>query len=152
MSKRTQILVDPTVQWAIARRILTHWCLLLVCLISTSVMFRLLISVGDQSFYESMKAAIVAQAPLLLVMFILMPIFLRDTLQLSNRFAGPMYRLRTALGEVAGGGQGGKIKFRDGDFWLEVADDYNLVHEQLQILKSRNAELEAELEDARTAV
>ena len=115
-------------------------------------MFRLLISVGDQSFYESMKAAIVAQAPLLLVMFILMPIFLRDTLQLSNRFAGPMYRLRTALGEVAGGGEGGKIKFRDGDFWLEVADDYNLVHEQLQILKSRNAELEAELEDARTAV
>lgn len=115
-------------------------------------MFRLLISVGDQSFYESMKAAIVAQAPLLLVMFILMPIFLRDTLQLSNRFAGPMYRLRTALGEVAGGDEGGKIKFRDGDFWLEVADDYNLVHEQLQILKSRNAELEAELEDARTAV
>lgn len=152
MSKRSRILVDPTVQWAIARRICLHWVSLLVCLTSISVMVRLLISAGEMPFGQSLIAAIKAQGPLVCGMLVLMPIFLRDTLKLSNRFTGPMYRLRTVLSEMAGGGQGGPIKFRDGDFWLDAATDFNNVYAQIETLRARNAELEAELEESRAVV
>ena len=152
MSKRARILVDPTVQWAIARRVLLHWCMLLFCIITISVMARVLVSAGDMPFSQSLREAFSAQGPLLFVMFILMPVFLRDTLKMSNRFAGPMYRLRTVLSEMANGGDGGRIKFRDGDFWLQAATDFNTVYDQMESLKTRNAELEAELEKAQTTV
>ena len=147
MSKRTRILVDPPVQWAIARRVFLHWCMLLVCLVTISGMMRLLFAAGEQPFMEALKSAVMAQAPLLCIMFILMPVFLRDTLKLSNRFAGPMYRLRTVLAEMAGGGEGQNIKFRGGDFWQEVAGDFNEVRSQIQSLQARNEQLEAELQE-----
>ena len=151
MSNRTRILVDPPVQWAIARRIMLHWSLLLVCLLSISIMVRLMVSAGEMPFTESLIAAVKAQGPVFFVMFVLMPVFIRDTLKLSNRFAGPMFRLRTVLSEIAGGGEGQNIKFRTGDFWQEAAGDFNQVLEQLNDLKARNAELESKLAEAETA-
>ncbi|NND96873.1 MAG: hypothetical protein HKN47_06035 [Pirellulaceae bacterium] len=147
MSKRTRILVDPQVQWSLAVRVLTHWFLLLSCLFAISLMVRLLIAAGQQSFIDSLKASVSIQAPLFCVMLILMPVFVRDTLKLSNRFAGPMYRLRTVLAELAQGGEGSRIKFRDGDFWSEAASDFNVVYDQLTTLKARNEELEARLKE-----
>jgi hypothetical protein len=149
MSKRTRILVDPAVQWSIARRILLHWTMLLVCLVSISVMVRLLMSASEQPFGEALAAALSAQVPLMFVMLILMPVFLRDTLKLSNRFAGPMYRLRTVLSQMSEGGEGYPIKFRMGDFWQSTAGDFNVVLDQITELKTRNAELEAEVEQLR---
>ena len=145
MSQRSRILVDPPVQWAIARRILMHWSMLLICLVTISGMVRLLVSAGDQPFTQAVGSAAASTAPLLCIMIILMPVFLRDTLKLSNRFAGPMYRLRTVLAEIANGGEGNDIKFRNGDFWQEAADDFNQVLDQIKSLRARNEVLEAEL-------
>ena len=149
MSNRSRILVDPTVQWAIARRILLHWFLLVVCVTVITAMVRLLMGAGQQPFGVSLKAAFTEQMPMLLVMFILMPMFLRDTLKLSNRFTGPMYRLRDVLSNMAGGGDGYAVKFRDGDYWMDAATDFNTVLEQLNDLKARNEALEAELAEAK---
>lgn len=113
-------------------------------------MVRLLMSVGDQPFGEALQSALKAQAPLMAVMLILMPIFLRDTLKLSNRFAGPMYRLRTVLAEMAEGKEGSKIKFRTGDFWQPTAGDFNVVLDQMNMLKAQNAQLESELKELRS--
>ncbi|QDT11608.1 hypothetical protein K239x_36080 [Planctomycetes bacterium K23_9] len=127
-----------------------HWTLLLVCLVSISMMVRLMMSVGEKPFGEAFINALSAQAPLMAVMVILMPVFLRDTLKLSNRFAGPMYRLRTVLEEMANGGEGSKIKFRVGDFWQSTAGDFNTVLDEVNRLKSRNAELETEVAELRS--
>ena len=48
-----------------------------------------------------------------------------DTIRLSNRFAGPVSRLRNAMRKVADGGSYEPLKFRGNDFWTELADDYN---------------------------
>lgn len=146
MSNRSKLLVDPTVQWAIARRIICHWVLLVLCLVCIGVMLRLLVSAGRLPFAEAMVAALKAQAPIIGGMVFLLPVFLRDTLKLSNRFAGPMYRLRTALASVANGEETRPIKFRTGDFWQEVAGDFNTVLAQNQTLQARVAELEADLD------
>ena len=149
MSKRSKILVDPKVQWSIAGRVLVHWGLLLVCLISIGALVRLMAATTQDSFSDALWAALKSQAAVAGVMFVLLPVFIRDTMKLSNRFAGPMYRLRTALAVMAKGEEGRPIKFRTGDFWHEAADDFNVVSAEYNRLKTRNEELEAELADLR---
>ncbi len=121
----------------------------MVCLIAISVIVRVLVNADSAPFAETAVAALSSQLSLLAVMVILMPAFLRDTLKLSNRFAGPMFRLRTVLAEMAKGNEGTKIKFRAGDFWLPVADDFNTVIDQINDLKARNQQLESENESLR---
>lgn len=143
--QRSRILVDPKVQWSIAGRILCHWALFLICLISIGTMVRVIAGAGSQPFSESWRSALVSQIPNLGVMLLLLPVFLRDTLKLSNRFAGPMYRLRTALRTVAQEEECNAIKFRDGDFWHEAATDFNVVLGQLKTLQAENAALKSKL-------
>ena len=147
MSQRSRILVDPQVQWSIAGRILCHWALFLVCLVSISAMVRIMASVGDQPFGESWRSAMRAQVPILGVMFIMLPVFLRDTLKMSNRFAGPMYRLRIALRALAKKEPISAINFRTGDFWQEAATDFNVVLDELQSLREENESLKGMLAD-----
>jgi hypothetical protein len=143
--QRSRILVDPKVQWSIAGRILCHWGMFLLCLVSIGTMVRVIAGAGSQPFAESWQAAMVAQIPNLGVMLLLLPVFLRDTLKLSNRFAGPMYRLRTALRTVAENKPCSKIKFRDGDFWMEAATDFNTVLGKLETLQAENDALKKQL-------
>ena len=145
MSKRSRILVDPKVQWAIAGRIVCHWTLFVVCLVSISAMVRIMAAAGNAPFSEAWRSALMAQVPLLGVMFLLLPVFLRDTLKLSNRFAGPMYRLRTALRSLAEKESASAIKFRAGDFWQEAATDFNTVLDELHSLREENVSLKAKL-------
>lgn len=46
-------------------------------------------------------------------------------LKLSHRVAGPLHRLRQELLRTAQGGEVTKLKFRDGDYFEELADAYN---------------------------
>lgn len=152
MSNRSRILVDPKVQWSIAGRILVHWALFMVCLVSISAMVRIMAAAGDQPFGEAWRGALTAQIPILGVMFVLLPVFLRDTLKLSNRFAGPMYRLRTALSTLADGDSASPIKFRAGDFWQQAAVDFNITLSQLESLQHENDALRAQLAEIEQAV
>ena len=148
MSERARILVDPKVQWAIAGRILLHWTLFLICILSISSMVRILSAVGDQPFSAAFQSALIAQIPIFGVMLMLLPVFLRDTLKLSNRFAGPMYRLRTALKAVSDQETLKPIKFRTGDFWQEAASDFNEVLAEIQQLRIENQSLRAQLSES----
>lgn len=46
-------------------------------------------------------------------------------LQMSNRVAGPIFRLRKHLSEYSQSGQFRPIEFRKNDFFKELADDMN---------------------------
>ncbi|TWU51959.1 hypothetical protein [Rubripirellula reticaptiva] len=148
MYERSRILVDPKVQWTIAGRLAGHWTMFLVCLVAISTLVRVIFTAGDQPLLDSAWSSLKAQTPIILVMLMLLPVFLRDSLKLSNRFAGPMYRLRTALRSLAQNKETGPIKFRTGDFWLEAADDFNIVLAQLEELKSENTELKRKIEES----
>lgn len=123
--------------------------LLLACLVTVNIMVGVLTSVGQTSFAEAIKRAALAETRTLGVMLLLMPVFLRDTLKMSNRFAGPMYRLRMAFKQMAAGELPGPIKFRDGDFWQEAAEDFNVVREQCESLRDENESLKAEIQALR---
>lgn len=143
--ERSRLLVDPRVQWTIASRLLLHWASFFACVITISTMVRLMFLAGDNGFVNSLSESLSTQMPILIVMLMLLPVFLRDSLKLSNRFAGPMYRLRTTLRSMAQKQPVGPIKFRDGDFWMEAATDFNIVLQQVDALKAENESLKAKL-------
>jgi hypothetical protein len=68
--------------------------------------------------------------PALLGSVLLLPLVLLDCLRLSNRFAGPMVRIRQATKELAQGQTPRPVQLREGDFWAEFVDDFNLVIER----------------------
>jgi hypothetical protein len=71
---------------------------------------------------------------LAVVLAVLSPVFIYDSIKLSNRFAGPMISFRTALRALAKGEEIGQLRFRRGDFWPEFANDLNAVAKRLQQL------------------
>lgn len=144
-TQRARLLVDPPVQWAIAFRLFLHWTIFVCVLVFLSIVIRTLLQAGSGPITETIWSSVYAQIPLIAVMMVLIPGFIYDTLKLSNRFAGPMFRLRTALANLSRRQESGKIHFRDGDFWQEAACDLNRVIEQLDDLKTENASLRREL-------
>jgi len=142
--KRKRYLIDPTVQWAVARRVALHWVGFFAVLLAVNSLVGMLLSVPEKSMSEIAIVAVRSQTPLVFVMLLILPIFLRDTIRLSNKFAGPMYRLRIGLNSLAEGKQQGVMKFRTSDFWQDVAERFNSVRERMESLDARNRELERE--------
>jgi hypothetical protein len=140
-NRRSKLAVDPTVQWAIVRRVLCHWVYFLVM---TAVVLPVWIAVMswdivDKSFtFEEAVVTGCGRALPLIVFFIaIAPIIVYDVLKMSNRFVGPVYRLRKAIKDLAAGGETPPIQLRKDDFWKDVIADFNALAEQVASLRKR---------------
>ncbi len=127
-NKRKKYFVDRKVQGAILWHMVLHWGLLLaatfVLLVFFDMVTRLRGNVGTSLLQR--------HAPTLLAMLALAPICIRDLCKLSNRFVGPMVRLRKAMRDLADGSEVSPIHFRKHDFWQEMALDFNRVAKRVQ--------------------
>lgn len=121
---RTKYWIDRKIQGALAIRVLLHW--LIFAAIAT-VLTLMLQYLGNPmaTWSEQVNSVWNNQGPFALVMLILLPVFLYDTVKLSNRFAGPVLRLRRAMTAVAEGKPAERLNFRDNDFWRGMATDFN---------------------------
>ena len=74
----------------------------------------------------------------------MLPIFVWDTVKLTNRVVGPICRLKSTIRRIASDGEPRTVSFRDRDFWKELADDFNGMIRRLEGSKdgTRTAELE----------
>jgi hypothetical protein len=136
-NRRRKFWIDRDVQGALVSRVIFHWLLLFAISVLFLPMFRLLNAAQiDAPFSTLLRRAWVDTAPIFVFMLLLLPFFVWDTVKLSNRFAGPMYRIRKALGSLAAGKDTDPIRLRDDDFWKEAAHDFNVVRERLQSLEA----------------
>lgn len=137
---RRQNWVDSQVQGTLVRRILFHWCaFFLVTLLCVSIMHLLL---GDPNQSISQRFAAPGSSLVLIgvIMLALFPTFALDTIRFSNRFVGPIARLRRSMRELAAGESVKSLAFRDNDFWADVADEFNSV---ARIVNEQSREIEA---------
>ncbi len=125
-AKRGKEYVDPQVQGALWKRLVAHWfayiavaALLVLGLEWMSNPFRPLVDIATAAWWT--------YSPLLLVLACLIPVFVYDSIRLSHRFAGPVFRLRQVIHNLAIGAEPERIEFRDNDFWREIAADLNRV-------------------------
>ena len=70
--------------------------------------------------------------PALVASLILLPMVIIDIIRTSNRFCGPLLRLRRSMRALAQGERVEPIRFRKGDFWGEFAEEFNAVVARVQ--------------------
>jgi hypothetical protein len=132
---RGKLLIDNGVQLSLVRRIFLHWLAfigLFLCIVLTLELF-----LRDPGVTLSASAfqAIEKNSLMLILMVAVMPAFLYDTVKLSNRFAGPITKLKNRLTALADGEPVDEITFRKGDFWGELAEQFNRVANRLRTEK-----------------
>lgn len=138
-NQRGKEYVDPQVQGALWRRLVVHW------LAFTGIVALLVLALEWMNDPLSGLPQVASNAwnaygPLLLVLVFLMPVFVYDSIRLSHRFAGPVFRLRQVIKKLALGDTSDRLEFRDNDFWKEIAEDMNSVMERLSEAKTNSSE------------
>jgi len=132
MSKsiRKKTYVDPQIQGALVKRLVIHWIAFVG--VSAAVAFCfLLLSNPFMPLKAHFQQLWWTHGPMLLVLVCMLPVFTYDTIKLSHRFVGPIYRLRKTIREVAQGDPPPRLQFRDFDFWQGLAQDFNLMVDRL---------------------
>jgi hypothetical protein len=130
---RKYLFVDPKVQGALLIRVVVYW---IVCLASITMMILCwrIITGPARMFYTHFDDMWFNFGPALVGAFLLMPLVLFDIVRLSNRFAGPLLRLRRSLRALAQGEEVAPLEFREGDFWQDFAREFNAVASRMNKL------------------
>lgn len=139
-------IVEGRLQGQLLRQVCWHWSLFLIISSTLTLSLGLLTAEPTGTFTNRLLQVASTQMLPFLVLLTLLPYFLVDTVRLSNRFAGPVRRLRNALEDLAYRNRTHQLVFRDGDFWVTTADAYNAVVEHHQQMQEKIDQLEAELE------
>ena len=138
--ERKQNYVDSTVQGALLKRIVLHWFLYFVVAGLAIVLLQAMLSgpQGDPLSTRIMQE--VSEFTLVgLILICIFPAFLLDTIRFSNRFVGPVGRLRRYLRHLGQDGNTEALSFRGNDFWADMAEEYNLVAQRFE---EQNQEIE----------
>lgn len=131
--KRRQIFVDPKVQGALVARTVVYWGFCVMAVTLMLLCWRIF-TVPGRSFAFQLDWIWFHYCPAVFASLLLLPIVVLDSIRLSNRFAGPMMRLRRAMHRLAEGEDIQPINFRDNDFWSEFAEDFNRMLARQQCL------------------
>ncbi len=138
--QRKQLFVDPKVQGALILRVLAYWLGTVLTITAMAVCWRIMTE-PLQMFATQLDDVWQQFAPAFVASIFLLPLMVVDCMRLSNRFTGPLYRLRRCLRELSVGKKVPNIHFRDGDFWQDVADEFNAVNARVQLLERELAEI-----------
>ena len=127
--KRKQNFIDADVQGGLIRRILFHWFMFFVVTAGAVISLKTLLGDPSASMAIRFQQELGDIAILAVIFIAISPFFILDTLRFSNRFVGPVCRLRRHLQELGNDGETKDIEFRDNDFWQEIAGEFNAVNE-----------------------
>ena len=143
--KRKQKYVDTDVQGALLRRILMHWLAFFVVTALTVILMKTLIGDMNVSFTENIQNSIGEFSLYGVILLCLFPAFMLDTVRFSNRFVGPIGRLRRHLKELGSEGITKHCSFRDNDFWAGMANEFNTVVDLVEKQEAEITRLKAQL-------
>ena len=134
-SRRKKVFINRHVQGGLICRILFHWLVFFAMTLCILPLWQLLLSGNPLSpFREELVDMWVHSAPVFIILLALLPVFVWDTVKLSHRLAGPMYRFHKTVKEFAAGEEVKPIELRKGDAWADFANDFNLMLERIKLL------------------
>ena len=136
--KRKKNFVDNKVQGALLRRIFSHWLLFFGVAGGSLLLLQTLLGDSNVPVMERLKQQMSEFTLFAIVMAALFPGFMLDTVRFSNRFVGPIGRLRRHLQQLSHGDTS-ECSFRGNDFWTEAAEEFNAVAD---LVKSQREEIE----------
>ncbi len=148
--QRKHLFVDPKVQGALIVRAVLYW---IVCLITMTLMLLCwqMITGPARVLSTRFDEMWVYYRPAVLASFLLLPLVIIDIVRLSNRFVGPLLRLRRSMRQLARGEDVEPLEFRDADFWREIADEFNAVRARMKAVADSTHADNQELEETAAA-
>jgi hypothetical protein len=145
--KRARKYVDRNVQGGLLTRMAIHWGVFFFTSAFAYIVVQAIVSPNGTSFLQRIQNSLTEFSLLGLLMLTLMPAFFLDVVRFSNRFAGPIVRLRRFLRELGENGEVPPLKFRDDDFWMEIAKEFNVCRERIYRQKMEIDRLQALLNE-----
>jgi methyl-accepting chemotaxis protein len=127
LKRRSSSLADWEVQSFLVIRLCIHWVLFLTAIAIGVLIWIRLFSNPIVTWQETQTQFIATFLPVLITSIAILPVFIFDSVRLSNRFTGPIFRLRKALSNLSNGKQEVALEFRENDFWKSLATDFNAV-------------------------
>lgn len=150
-SRRSRQIIDREVQYSLMRKVIIHWLLLLGANAGVMMFWIFFIDSPLESAQSNFQVFARYYTPLFIISVAILPVFILDTAKLSNRFTGPVLRLRKALNELASGREVEKLKFRDNDFWQTMAEDFNTALDNIAAKDPHRSTAEANLTPTQSA-
>jgi hypothetical protein len=129
--KRARYIVDPKLQGAIVLRAFAYWLACLVFGTSMLIIWRTFTGPA-RVFYLHFDDLWFHYSPIFVAWLFLLPVLIIDAVRFSNRFAGPIFRLRRCLNSLARNELVQPIAFRQNDFWKGLDDEFNVLLRRVQ--------------------
>lgn len=129
-TRRTKYFVDGKVQGALVARVVKYWLLSLIAVGCLSFFGWVLIAPGLGAIAGAgarMPEVLAAFTVAVLAVVLMLPIVIIDFIRQTHRFIGPLVRLRDAMRRVAAGEMVEPLRFREGDHWQDMAEEFNAV-------------------------
>lgn len=136
--RRQKIYVDRHVQGGIVLRLAAIWLTTTVIAIFVSALLQFL---GDPTIGLEAYLADFSRywVPTLMAFGAMLPIAGLHLVRFTHRFVGPIVRLRRLMRELAEGQVLAPVKFREKDYWQDLATEFNRVAEELTSLRQEVA-------------
>jgi hypothetical protein len=128
--KRKRLLVDSAFQFRLLTRMVCYLLLWIIIVFHVSFLFQLGakaaagegLGSGAMGLYEDY---LYQQKPVFISLILITPLFLHDLLKFSHRLAGPLYRCRQLMREMAAGKSVPPFKPRKQDLMPELFQSFN---------------------------
>lgn len=140
--QRKQNYIDNHVQGALLRRICAHWLVFFFVSGVSVILLQALLGDPAKTLEQRLRLETGEFVFMALVMISLFPAFMLDTIRFSNRFVGPIFRVRRYLRQLQVG-QTNHCSFRNDDFWIEMAQEFNVVADLVESQKQEIERLQA---------
>ena len=121
--QRTRLVIEPEIQYSLVKQLFGQWVLHLTASLTLLVMLQVLLGGFFRPWSEHWSQIWPVVASISIAMLFLLPVYIRNSLKLSNRFVGPIHRFRKELRNIAKGESHQPIQFRDADFWPAIANE-----------------------------
>jgi hypothetical protein len=133
--RRRQLFVDARLQGALILQVSLYWfyCLLTVAMLALIWIVFVKRPLSSADLFQELWMSC---GPALLGSVLLLPLVLLDCIRVSNRFAGPMLRISREMKALADGKIARPVRLREGDFWLNFAEDWNQVLQHSENLRN----------------
>ena len=145
--KRRATYVDSSVQGGLLRKIFAHWIVFFIATTLSVILLQTLLGDPSKTVTQRLQLEMGEFFFIGVVLLALLPAFMLDTVRFSNRFVGPIVRLRRHLREIVTEDKTGHCKFRDDDFWIEMSKEYNGVADLINSQREEIAQLKEQLKE-----
>ncbi len=143
--KRKQNFIDNHVQGSLLRRIMSHWLMFFFVAGFAVILLQTLLGDPQLSMADRLSQQVGEFVFFAVVMVAMFPAFMLDTIRFSNRFVGPIARVRRHLRQLADGDTE-RCAFRGNDFWKDLADEFNGVAELVERQQQEIEQLKTQLD------